>query len=263
MPEVPLAYLQSVHAPPPRTLIDIIYDTAARYPDAAGIDDGTVQLSYAEMVADIEEGVQWLAARGIGRGDRIGIRMPSGSYSLYMAILSTLAAGAAYVPVDADDPEERAELVFGEAAVAAILTETGLARGPGSSRGWAATAPAVGDDAWIIFTSGSTGVPKGVAVTHRNAAALSMPRHECFCWTTQSVLETGYWPVYRWRSMHLARRCGSLGAMGPVWFRPRVPWFAAAWIWAHGWSLGTSPWSRRCRHWRHCGRPRLWRPCDC
>ena len=55
--------------------------------------------------------------------------------------------------------------------MAAILTETGLARGPGSSRGWAATAPAVGDDAWIIFTSGSTGVPKGVAVTHRNAAA--------------------------------------------------------------------------------------------
>ena len=27
------------------------------------------------------------------------------------------------------------------------------------------------DDAWIIFTSGSTGMPKGVAVTHRNAAA--------------------------------------------------------------------------------------------
>ena len=49
----------------------------------------------------------------LGRGDRVGIRMPSGSYSLYMAILSTLAAGAAYVPVDADDPAERAELVFG------------------------------------------------------------------------------------------------------------------------------------------------------
>ncbi|WP_242091131.1 AMP-binding protein, partial [Microbacterium lacticum] len=31
--------------------------------------------------------------------------------------------------------------------------------------------PAVDDDAWIIFTSGSTGVPKGVAVSHRSAAA--------------------------------------------------------------------------------------------
>ena len=91
---VPAQYLLSGHAPAPRTLIDILYDTAARYPEATGIDDGTVQLTYAEMIADIERGVAWLAARGIGRGDRVGIRMPSGSYSLYMAILSTLAAGA-------------------------------------------------------------------------------------------------------------------------------------------------------------------------
>ena len=41
--------------------------------------------------------------------------MPSGSYALYVAILATLAAGAAYVPVDADDPEDRADLVFTEA----------------------------------------------------------------------------------------------------------------------------------------------------
>ncbi len=171
MPEVPAQYLLSEQAPPVRTLIDILRETAERYPDATGIDDGAVQLSYSEMLADIEEGVRWLASRGIGRGDRVGIRMPSGSYSLYMAILSTLAAGAAYVPVDADDPDERAELVFGEAGVAGVITEAGLLRGPGSSRGWSAGAPNPNDDAWIIFTSGSTGTPKGVAVTHRNAAA--------------------------------------------------------------------------------------------
>ncbi|AKK30894.1 amino acid adenylation protein [Mycobacterium sp. EPa45] len=170
-PEIPPQYLLSEQAPPPRTLIDILYETANRYPEAAAIDDGTVQLTYAELIADIEESVEWLAARGIGRGDRIGIRMPSGSYALYVAILSTLAAGAAYVPVDADDPDERAELVFHEAGVVAVITEAGLTRGPGSSRGWRATAPLGRDDAWIIFTSGSTGTPKGVAVTHRNAAA--------------------------------------------------------------------------------------------
>ncbi len=158
-------------APSPRTLIDIIYETAARYPDATALDDGTVQLTYSELIGDIEASVEWLAARGIGRGDRIGIRMPSGSYALYVAILATLATGAAYVPVDADDPDERAELVFGEADVVAVITEAGLLRGPGSSRGWRAAAPLARDDAWIIFTSGSTGTPKGVAVTHRSAAA--------------------------------------------------------------------------------------------
>ena len=126
MPEIPAQYLLSPYAPEPRTLIDILYETAARYPDAPAIDDGSVQLTYSELITDIEDSVAWLAARGIGRGDRIGIRMPSGSYALYVAILATLAAGAAYVPVDADDPDERAALVFGEANVVGVITEQGL-----------------------------------------------------------------------------------------------------------------------------------------
>ncbi|MDT5102831.1 MAG: hypothetical protein QOI25_344, partial [Mycobacterium sp.] len=170
-PSIPAQYVLSSSAPEPRTLIDILYETAERHPDSPAIDDGKVQLTYAELIVDIEESVEWLAARGIGRGDRIGIRMPSGSYALYVAILSTLAAGAAYVPVDADDPDERAALVFGEAGIVGVITEQGLVRGHGSSRGWRAGTPLARDDAWIIFTSGSTGTPKGVAVTHRNAAA--------------------------------------------------------------------------------------------
>lgn len=178
---IPDQYRLSDRATPPRTLVDILYETAARHPDAAAIDDGTVQLTYSELIADIESSVAWMAARGIGRGDRIGILMPSGSYSLYVAILATLAAGAAYVPVDADDPPERAELVFGEAQVVGIITEKGLVRGPGSSRGWQAGRPLGRDDAWIIFTSGSTGTPKGVAVTHRNAAAFVDAEAQMFC----------------------------------------------------------------------------------
>ena len=89
---VPAQYLLSPHAAGPRTLIDILYDTAACFPEAAAIDDGTVQLTYSELISDIEASVAWLAARGIGRGDRIGIRMPSGSFALYEAILATLAS---------------------------------------------------------------------------------------------------------------------------------------------------------------------------
>lgn len=168
---LPAQYVLSADAPSPRTLIDIINETAARYPDAAAIDDGEVQLTYSELLEDMKDSVEWLAARGVGRGDRIGVRMPSGSYSLYVAILAILATGAAYVPVDADDPDERAELVFGEAGVVAVITENGIHRTLGSSRGWRAGNPLARDDAWIIFTSGSTGTPKGVAVTHRSAAA--------------------------------------------------------------------------------------------
>ena len=64
-----------------------------------------------------------LRERGVAPGDRVGVRVPSGTVDLYIAILGVLAAGAAYVPVDADDPDERARLVFGEAEVRAVIGE--------------------------------------------------------------------------------------------------------------------------------------------
>ena len=163
-------YLRSELAPPPRTLIDILTATAEAHPDAEAIDDGSHRLTYEELVAAIAEGVTWLERSGVRAGDRVGVRMPSGSHSLYVAILSVLAAGAAYVPVDADDPEERAALVFGEADISAIITADGITR-VGERRPGATRRPTPDDDAWVIFTSGSTGTPKGVAVSHRSAAA--------------------------------------------------------------------------------------------
>jgi non-ribosomal peptide synthetase-like protein len=164
-------------APQARTLVDILASTAHTHPDAAAIDDGRVVLSYTELLAEIEAGVTRLTTAGVRPGDRVGVRMPSGTHELYVTILAILHAGAAYVPVDADDPQERARLVFGEARVTAIVTAAGVeptaagaertAMGSEPNR----DAPTPADDAWIIFTSGSTGTPKGVAVTHRNAAA--------------------------------------------------------------------------------------------
>jgi non-ribosomal peptide synthetase component E (peptide arylation enzyme) len=60
---VPKQYLLSPAAPTPRTLVDIVYETAARCPGATAIDDGTVQLTYSELISDIEASVEWLAAR--------------------------------------------------------------------------------------------------------------------------------------------------------------------------------------------------------
>ncbi|MFC7032100.1 Pls/PosA family non-ribosomal peptide synthetase [Nonomuraea rubra] len=161
-------YPAGVLAPPPRTLVDVLDETVRLHPDAPALDDGTVCLSYRELRAEVDRMAAELAEAGIGRGARVGVRVGSGTAELYLSILAVLAAGAAYVPVDADDPDERAELVFTEAAVDAVITDkitvhesTGNGGGP----------PAPGDDAWIIFTSGSTGKPKGVAVTHRSAAA--------------------------------------------------------------------------------------------
>ncbi len=159
-------------APPARTLLDILEATAADNSDAAAIDDGRRVLSYSALLGQLHQLGGMLRAVGIGRGDRVGIRIPSGTADLYLAILAVLAVGAAYVPVDADDPDERAEMVWGEAGVCAVIgSERRIVPRPVAVRGARPGRPQPDDDAWIIFTSGSTGRPKGVAVTHRSAAA--------------------------------------------------------------------------------------------
>ena len=171
-PRIPSALLAGDRAAPPRTLVDIIAGSAAQAPDAVAIDSGVETLTYAELEVAARQVADQLAEHGIGRGARVGIRISSGTTDLYVAIIGVLVAGAAYVPVDADDPDERARVVFSESDVAAVIgNELAISPREGAPRGTPGEEPTPEDDAWVIFTSGSTGTPKGVAVTHRNAAA--------------------------------------------------------------------------------------------
>ncbi|WP_018349959.1 Pls/PosA family non-ribosomal peptide synthetase [Longispora albida] len=172
--EVP-AVFPGVPAPPERTLLGIFEATVAAHPNAAALDAGTGTLSYRRLAEEAGAVAQRLRKAGVGAGHRVGVRIASGTAELYVAILGVLTAGAAYVPVDADDPDERAELVFGEAGVSAILTDGGTLTPVEGA------VPGTGNDAWIIFTSGSTGKPKGVAVSHRSAAAFVDAEARLFC----------------------------------------------------------------------------------
>ncbi|WP_137130458.1 non-ribosomal peptide synthetase [Rhizobium sp. FY34] len=168
-----------------RCLHDFVKASAEANPQATAVTDQDGSLSYAELDRKADRLASGLAAAGIGRGKRVGIRLER-RVGLVVAILAVLRTGAAYVPLDPRYPADRIEFIAADADLALILvtTEDDISTvgqnfrcmTPGMvdnlANGVVPAQVASGSDlAYIIYTSGSTGRPKGVAIEHRNAVA--------------------------------------------------------------------------------------------
>lgn len=168
-----LAIFGSGEQSAPRTLTDIARTTMARHPDAVAVDCADAQLTYAEFSLILDEQVSRLHLHGVGRGDTVGIRVPSGTLQLYVAALAVAFAGATSVPVDLEAPEGYAQAVWEAAGVRVVygpdlgLTAMHAVTGEADTSG-----PEPEDDAWIMF-SGPADALQPMATTHRSAAAVA------------------------------------------------------------------------------------------
>ncbi|WP_156737610.1 non-ribosomal peptide synthase/polyketide synthase, partial [Mycobacterium sp. E735] len=158
----------------------------ARTPEAVALVCDGRSMTYRELDAAAEGLARVLAGRGAGPGRFVALLFPRSSEAI-VAILAVLKSGAAYLPIDPALPEARIGFVLSDAAPMAVLTTADLADRlgghdvpvidvgdleGGAQPDPAPTAPGPEDFAYLIYTSGTTGVPKGVAVTHRNATQL-------------------------------------------------------------------------------------------
>lgn len=103
-------------------------------------------------------------------GNIVGIRLPKGPAQI-VAVLATLYAGCAYLPVGLDMPADRLAKIRKRSAMRYLLTASDFAD---LARQTPLSTPRIGEEnpdalAYVIFTSGSTGEPKGVAMSHRAA----------------------------------------------------------------------------------------------
>src|SRR5262249_39060222 len=127
-----------------------------------------------------------LRKRGIEAGALVGVWVPR-SIDLVVALLAVHAAGAAFLPLDPNDPEQRVEHLLGDSKPAVVLVAnrtTGRLGHTGvesidlddpSIRAHRAEAaeprfPDPAATAYVIYTSGSTGQPKGVRISQASLA---------------------------------------------------------------------------------------------
>jgi amino acid adenylation domain-containing protein len=151
-------------------LHELVWEQAARTPEAVALIDGEERWTYRELVERAEAIAEDLRAQGVGPEDRVGVGMRRGG-GMVAAMLGVLRAGGVYVPLDPGYPEARLERVRRDAAVVVVLKDGPHPRPLSHRSPIPRERGATTRLAYLIYTSGSTGEPKGVAITHRSAAA--------------------------------------------------------------------------------------------
>jgi amino acid adenylation domain-containing protein len=168
-----------------------------RQPDACALTFKEQDISYAELNRRSDALAEALWQQGTARQDLVAVLMPRG-IEMVVAVLGTLKAGAAYLPLDPGYPTARLRFMLDDARPRLLLTEASL-RGVADAvtdrlrpdealradempadpvdhitlRSLAfgerllLSSADTSDAAYVIYTSGSTGLPKGVVLTYK------------------------------------------------------------------------------------------------
>ncbi|MFF8831196.1 amino acid adenylation domain-containing protein [Streptomyces sp. NPDC015131] len=179
------------HDVPDVPLPDLFARQAVATPDATALVFEDERLSYAELDARACRLARALIARGAGPERVVALGLPR-SADFVVALFAVLKTGAAYLPLDLDNPVDRLAVMVEDARPLCLVTSTAVTGrvpavagvpslvldAPDTAAGLAAlpdgpvrdeelTAARDGrHPAYLIYTSGSTGRPKGVSVPY-------------------------------------------------------------------------------------------------
>ncbi len=174
---------------PNTTLVELFEEQVQITPKAVAVVYEEQELSYEELNERANRLAHLLLRAGIGPEDVVALALPR-SLEMVVALLGIWKAGAAYLPIDPDSPDERVAFMLSDAQPASVLVTTGLesrlddsqrrlildgeemisslAKCPTSNPGNQDRTKLLAQQtpAYVIYTSGSTGAPKGAVIPH-------------------------------------------------------------------------------------------------
>jgi malonyl CoA-acyl carrier protein transacylase len=195
--------------PKDQTIVDLFQAQVEKTPDNIAVVFEDQQLSYQELNTKANQLAHYLMTFGVGTETLVGICVER-SLEMVIGLLGILKAGAAYVPLDPDYPQERLQFMLEDSKVKVLLSQSNLLkRLPVSTETtvaakvicldseWEQIAAGSGDNpvrqsgpenlAYVIYTSGSTGQPKGVLIPHSNVTHLLTVTQSIFHFNNRDV----------------------------------------------------------------------------
>ncbi|MCZ8118403.1 MAG: amino acid adenylation domain-containing protein [Microcystis sp. LE18-22.4A] len=181
----------------------LIEEQAARTPDAVAVVFENQQLTYAELNSRANQLAHYLRSLGLETEVIVGLCVER-SLDMIVALIGILKAGAAYLPLDPEYPQERLQFMLEDSQVPLLLTQSSLidklpnhqAKTVFLAEIWTEIKPMNWDNltgkvtasnlANVIYTSGSTGKPKGVMVEHQGLSNLALAQIQTFAVSSQS-----------------------------------------------------------------------------
>ena len=146
-----------------KTWLDLFKAQAAECPNAEAVVDERGAYTYGELDALSDSVAQYLINHSVQPNDFVAIKVGR-TKDFMVATIGIWKAGAAYIPMDSDCPDERIRYMLDDSE-AKLLLDDGLVKEAEQTKVTGELCPATPESrAYMIYTSGSTGNPKGVVI---------------------------------------------------------------------------------------------------
>jgi tyrocidine synthetase-3 len=192
---------QPVQYPRELTIHRAFEQQVGHTPHGIALADRDQRFTYDELNRKANRLARHLKQSGAARNNIVAMLLDR-SADMIVAMLAIIKAGAAYLPIDPDYPQDRIAFMLEDSGAALLLTQREIGhdlRGQFNVILIDEPSSYAEDDsnldyevmpedlAYVIYTSGTTGKPKGVMIEHRNVIRLLIHDQMQFAFSDRDV----------------------------------------------------------------------------